>query len=385
MERHIVQACFGGVVNFPSARRPQILAAFEISNFIPGSVYVEARDPVAVSTAISGLQGVPATPRVDFVPLEERPALLKCHTISKVRKWVRVTRPGKHYGDLGFVTSIDRAEDKATVLLVPRSRLGGKKRRGKRRAWAHPRIFDPRESGLSFQQLEDGGVFFERLTYRGGLVEMIYADHRLRLVTPTAEELDVFDRSQGLEASVMADAWSYCSAMALTPECQVRIVSGEQSGLTGTVLTIAIDICQFLPDTVSTIIDIHLYNLRLHFCVGDYVRVKAGRFAGSVGWVTEVERRVDVDLVTLIDEVSATNREPKEVSISFSPYESITNIAADHIVLFHPRSLRSASAVHFLAPKHPYPRHDIIFECDRSVDHRSTPILRPTGYSRCTR
>jgi transcription elongation factor SPT5 len=317
-ESHIVRACFKVLV----AARPQILAAFEVSNFIPGSVYIEARDSGAVSTAIRGLNGVPRSPRIDFVPPEDRPALLNCHTISKVAKWVRVKGRSKHRGDLAYVKAVDRAKSEATVLLVPRlSSDGEKSQAGKRTRQPRPdpRIFDPRLSGNPFDQLEDGGVVFREQTYRGGLVEMIFPDHILSLGTPTAEELELFDRAQGLEVSVMAKAWSYHSAKALMPECQVRLVSGEQSGLTGRVLTITDDICQFLPDsTPTTILDVHFSDLRLHFRVGDYVRVKAGRFVGSVGWVTQVEQRADADLVTFIDEASATNREPKEVRISYS-------------------------------------------------------------------
>ena len=90
-ERHIVQACLGVEDKSPQASVPRILAAFEVSNFVPGSVYIEARDLGAVSTAIHGLDGVPRTPRVDFVRLEDRPALLSCHTISKAGKRVHVS------------------------------------------------------------------------------------------------------------------------------------------------------------------------------------------------------------------------------------------------------------------------------------------------------
>jgi len=51
--------------------------------------------------------------------------------------------------------------------------------------------------------------------------------------------------------------------------------------------------------------------------VGDYVRVKAGRLAGSVGWVTNADYRLYADLITFIDEASVANSEPKEVSISY--------------------------------------------------------------------
>jgi len=317
-ERDIVRACLGAVVNSHRASEPQILAAFEVSNFVPGSVYIEARDPGAVSTAIHGLNGVPRTPRIDFVPLEDRPALLDCQTISKAAKWVRVGGGGTYRGDLGYAISVDQSESEATVLLVPRLSADGQKSRDRKRArqaCPNPRIFDPRLSSLPFDQLEDGRVVFNGKTFRGGLVQMIFSDHQLRLETPTAEELAVFDRSQGMEVAAMAKAWSYCSANALTPECQVRLSSGEQSGLIGRVLSISGGITQFLPDETTTVIDVLTSDLRLHFCVGDYVRVKAGRFAGSVGWVTNAEYRLYADLITFIDEASAANGEPKEVSI----------------------------------------------------------------------
>jgi transcription elongation factor len=93
-------------------------------------------------------------------------------------------------------------------------------------------------------------------------------------------------------------------------------VSGEQSGLVGEVLNIAGDICQFRSlSPPQSIIDVHLSNIRIHFNVGDYVRVKAGIFVGSIGWVTQVEQRPDVDIVTFIDEAMIKKGEAKEVSI----------------------------------------------------------------------
>jgi transcription elongation factor SPT5 len=129
------------------------------------------------------------------------------------------------------------------------------------------------------------------------------------------EELDVFGRSEGVEASVIAKSWSKLSVTALTPDAQVRIVSGEQSGLVGELLSIVGDTCQFRslsPPKIS--FDVHLDNLRIHFDVGNYVRVKAGMYVGSVGWVTKVEQGLDTDLVTFIDEVAIKRMEAKEVS-----------------------------------------------------------------------
>jgi hypothetical protein len=152
--------------------------------------------------------------------------------------------------------------------------------------------------------------------YRGGLVKKTFSYHQLRLATPTAEELHVFGQSQGVEASVMATSWSKDSVAAMAPDAQVRIVLGEQSGLTGHILSIVGDTCRFRPESPPwSIIDVPLADIHVHFSVGDYVRVKTGIFAGSVGWVAQVEQRPDVDIVTFIDEASMKEGEPKEVSM----------------------------------------------------------------------
>jgi hypothetical protein len=66
-----------------------IIAAFEVSRIIPGSVYVEARSPADVLAAIRDLNGVPSRPPLEFVPLGERPPLLDCHFIDiEAGTWV---------------------------------------------------------------------------------------------------------------------------------------------------------------------------------------------------------------------------------------------------------------------------------------------------------
>ena len=94
-ESHVVWACL-------AADDSPILAAFEVSEFILGSVYIEARDPKAVSMVIRGVNGVFPTPRIEFVPPEDRP-LLKRPTISKANKWVRINGRGTYRGDLAYV------------------------------------------------------------------------------------------------------------------------------------------------------------------------------------------------------------------------------------------------------------------------------------------
>ena len=196
---------------------------------------------------------------------------------------------------------------------------------------------------------------------------MIFPDHKLRLATPTPGELDLFDQSVGLGATVLAKAWSYISAKALTPACRVQLVSGEHAGLIGTLVTVTDDICALLPDHgLDTVIDVHFSDLRIHFCVGDYVRVKAGRLEGSVGWVSQVERNAELDLVTFVDDRSTTNRRATEVSIFLVLCETTFNTSADYNVLFRPRNLRSAFEIHLHSSECRWSRH-LAFNCDTSL------------------
>jgi transcription elongation factor len=280
-------------------------------------VYVEATDQGAVLTAIRGVHGVLSSPRLEFVPLEDRPAVLTRHVIPIDGKWVRVGGRGRYRGDLGYVRTVHPDECTATILLVPRLPADGRRSQRGKKIRPPPRIFDPRLSGHPVLELPDGGLILNRDTYRGGLIQMVFDDTDLRFAVPTAEELDIFDRSLGMDVSRMAKEWSECSARALTPDSRVRVVSGELSGLIGRVLTITGGICQLVSDSApANVIDIVPSDLRIHFYTGDYVRVKAGTFAGSVGWVTDVERSADLDIVTFIDEASKADKNPKEVSTS---------------------------------------------------------------------
>ena len=302
------------------------LAAFELSRVIPGSIYIEAKSAEDALIAIRDLNGVPKRPRIAFVPLEERSVLLGWHIMDiEAGTWVRVIR-GKYRKDLAYVQRVNQVEHEATVLLVPRllpdyvPQAGKASRKGKRKASArvrpHPCLFNRPLSSALCHQLDDGRVQISGQVFRGGLLETTFSYHQLRLAIPTIEELDVFGRSEGVEASVIAKSWSKLSVTALTPDARVRIVSGEQSGLVGELLNIVDETCQFRSLSPPKItFDVHLYHLRIHFDVGNYVRVKAGMYVGSVGWVTKVEQGLDTDFVTFIDEVAIKRREAKEVSI----------------------------------------------------------------------
>jgi hypothetical protein len=191
-EFHIVRSCIQRIMDSPQATPPPALAAFELSSIIPGSIYIESMNSSDVLEAIRDLNGVPSHLCIDFVPLEERSALLGCHSIDiKAGTWARVSL-GKYRNDLAYVQTVDRMENEATVLLVPRlsvpqagktSRKGNEKRPARPRP--HPSLFAPL-SGAPCDLLDNGTVEFAGQLFRGGLLEMNISYHWLRLATPTA-------------------------------------------------------------------------------------------------------------------------------------------------------------------------------------------------------
>jgi hypothetical protein len=220
---------------------------------------------------------------------------------------------------------VNRVANEATILLVPRlspqgvPKAGKKSQKGKEKRSAqvrpHTCLFDPLLNS-SFRQLNEGRLESGGQLFRGGLIEIIILDHWWGLATLTPEELDLFGWSQGLDASMIAKSWSEYSVAAVMPDTQVQIMLGEQSGLIGHMLLITGDTCQFRPQSQpKSIIDIHLSNLCIHFCVGNYVHIKTGKFVGSVGWVTQVEQMPETDIIMFIDEASMKEGRPKEVSI----------------------------------------------------------------------
>ena len=81
-------------------------------------------------------------------------------------------------------------------------------------------------------------------------------------------------------------------------------MSGKQLGLIEHVLFINDHTCQFQPQSQPKyIINVHLSNLQIHFCVDDYVHIKMGIFMRSIGWVTQVEQMPETDIVTFINKL----------------------------------------------------------------------------------
>jgi transcription elongation factor len=107
-------------------------------------------------------------------------------------------------------------------------------------------------------------------------------------------------------AITMRKALSESAAAALKLGNPVRIVSGEQNGITGKVHGISGSSISVFPDLDAIVpIEVPFANVRLHLRPGEFIRVKAGPQAGRMGWVVNVEYKADEDIVTFVDDKMA--------------------------------------------------------------------------------
>jgi ribosomal protein L24 len=107
-------------------------------------------------------------------------------------------------------------------------------------------------------------------------------------------------------AIMMRKALSESAAAALKLGNPVRIISGEQNGITGKVHGISSSSISVFPDLDAIVpIEVPFTNVRLHLRPGEYIRVKSGPQAGRMGWVVNVEYKADEDIVTFVDDKMA--------------------------------------------------------------------------------
>jgi transcription elongation factor len=100
----------------------------------------------------------------------------------------------------------------------------------------------------------------------------------------------------------------------MKPGSAVRIVAGEQAGMVGKLDDISHGVACVLPDhDKHGAVQVPISALCLYLHVGDYIRVSAGENVGRKGWITEIESKDGMDVVTFTDD---TLDIPEEVSPS---------------------------------------------------------------------
>jgi hypothetical protein len=287
-----------------------ITNAFERSAFIPGSIYVEG----SFQNVASAVLGMDIRRPIELIPIEERPMLYKLGSINAdLGHWVRVQGKGLYGRDLAHVLEVNPSGQEATVLLVPRISSEGKRKLNSRTR-PSPFIFNPEGKG-TVEHLQSGRVRFNKKTFYQGLLELTLPLTKLRAAHPSAAELEVFALSGAIRESVITRAFSDCAAASVVPGHRVRITSGEQTGIIGTVSDVGDGVVKCVSESApGTAIDVPVACVRLHLEIGDYVQVLMGADIGKHGGIIKVERAIDTDVVTFTDDMSIKSGQPQQVS-----------------------------------------------------------------------
>ena len=295
---------------------------FHVSAFVPGSIYVAAANAVEVRKLVESLPDVFSNHQFEFIPQDDVTSLRRIRPFRLAAgSWVRVTGKGRYRNDICNVIESNEADQMATVLLVPRTNsIDGQpsskgKGKGARRLRPVAQLFRPDPSARGFESIGNGRVKFNGQEYMDGLLVHTLHSKKLRHGFPTVVELELFGQSASLDASLIYRTWTLCDAVTLSQSDRVRIVEGEQAGSVGKILNVRDGFFSIISSEKpgEPVLEVPLANVRSHFVIGDYVLVKAGKYAGKFGGVTNVERKHATDDVTFIAVASAQTSHPEQV------------------------------------------------------------------------
>jgi transcription elongation factor SPT5 len=314
-----------------SPRPIEILSVFQRDS-LPGMIYVEARSSKQVSLACQGLVGVYPSRGVTLVPIEEMASLLlikKQDIVITPGSWVRIRR-GKYIGDLAQVVDVTENGEEVGLKLIPRIDLNpreenvgpdGKKRKktlGLTTGGVRPpqRFFNFEEVAKVYkrQSISTRGqtYVFQNETYRDGFMEKDFKVTAVQLddVNPTLDEITMFSRGQEgtdnanpVDLSIIAEASRKAAIAVLQPGDHVEVFEGEQSGVHGTVHSVAQDIVTITASGVELDgqrIDVPARSVRKRFKAGDHVKVMTGKNADETGLVVAVSDNI----VTFLSDMS---------------------------------------------------------------------------------
>lgn len=247
------------------------------------------------------------------MPIEEMAPLLKIKkhdVLPTPGMWIRLRR-GKHAGDLGQVIDVDQVtNDIVGVKFIPRIDLTPRERRREQRAangkagsGTRPpaRLFNPDDVrkiyGKSSVRISGRSCWFENEEYIDGFCVKDFKRNMMETenIKPTLEEVSRFSGDDAATASMdlssIAEANKHVTASILVPGDKVEVFDGEQSGLFGTVETVATDVISIRADggeIHGQIIEVPTASVRKRFDVGEHVKVLSGKYANVSGMVVAV-------------------------------------------------------------------------------------------------
>jgi transcription elongation factor SPT5 len=270
---------------------------------ISGSIYVEAFLPGDVANILQGVHGVLRSRQKSIhltsVPIDDRIPLLKMRAASyfpiSPGSWVRIKHSRRYKHDLGFVFDVDQPSCEATVYVVPRIHLHGKRRRSERER-PPPCLFDPQAvrqtHGDDALKKRNQVWLFKGDIYKDGLAEL--SIHLIGLsnnsVNPTRRELHQFQCSQNQRVVQAVAALN--TTLDLRIDDWVEVIAGQHKGLFGHVRDLREDntVTIEVAETVMPSLDIGRWEICRLFKKGHYVQVLASEYEGKEGFIVDLDK-----------------------------------------------------------------------------------------------
>lgn len=296
----------------------KILSVFQRDNF-SGYIYIEAEKLTAVDVALKGLPDVYPNNGKVLVPVEEFPDLLRAAKSNEVKLvpggYVRIKR-GKYKGDLAIIDAVEENGLEVTLQIVPRVDYkgtdlddNGKRRRATSNFRPPQRLFSKKEAlendSSNFTIKQSNTYTYRGEDYIAGFLYKLYKVQFLETqkVSPTLEEISKFNTgdSDDLDLSSIAQSLKTTQSIVFNTGDRVQVLTGEQQGLQGDVISAANDSVIVKPiQYKGNNLEFPISNLRKIFTNGDHVSVLSGKLSGHTGIVVSVKD----DQVTLISDQS---------------------------------------------------------------------------------
>ena len=296
-ERNVVLAILQKSLQSPM----KVLSAFA-RDTIKRCVYIEAPTLKDVYDALKNIAGIARNgPKIDLVPLDERPRLLTMASPPTIRAhtWTRIRRRGTYNRDLGFIAEVNEQTSKACVLLVPRISLEKKRKRGSPRP--PPALFSEQvikevygdDSVLPLNQV----MRFQGKLYKSGLLEETFRPDEITSIAGVygaGREIELFSASRH---PLIQEALG-AGLVTLRAGDKIQVIGGSLAGMIGEVIDVQDNHTVTLrcPDQTAAL-EVPIQQVCKHFRLGDHVRVLCGGHQGSEGYITEM--RKDVEMVVV--------------------------------------------------------------------------------------
>ncbi|XP_075228601.1 transcription elongation factor subunit Spt5 [Lycorma delicatula] len=278
---------------------------------VKGYIYIEAYKQAHVKQAIENVGNL----RMGFwkqhmVPIKEMTDVLRVVKVQsglRPKQWVRLKR-GVYKDDIAQVDYVDLAQNQVHLKLLPRvdyTKPRGAlrqtqesdllKRKKKRRPPAKP--FDPEAIRAIGGEVTSDGDFLifegnrysrKGFLYKNFTMSAIIADG----VKPTLSELEKFEEApEGVDIELSTGSKEDGPGHSFSAGDNVEVCSGELMHLQGKILAIDGSMITVMPkhEDLTDPLVFQATELRKYFCMGDHVKVLAGRYEGDTGLIVRVE------------------------------------------------------------------------------------------------